>query len=192
MSTSATAGGPESLTFEVTSAFTLELLHLSDQEASSAAVVDAPSLSAVLAALRAQDVGNDGLDDNTLTLASGDLFIPGVFFSASQTVFGSVGLADIQIQNELGIQASALGNHDFDLGTGVLAGLINGTALGSIFGADFGGAAFPYLSTTLAFSPFESRKLVFRHYPGRPEKGLLLVGTGAWADRGDAWLATQH
>jgi predicted extracellular nuclease/2',3'-cyclic-nucleotide 2'-phosphodiesterase (5'-nucleotidase family) len=152
MSTSVTTLGPESFTIEVTSAFTLELLHLSDQEASSAAVIDAPYLSAVLNALRAQDVGNDGLEDNTLTLASGDLFIPGVFFSASQTVFGSVGLADIQIQNELGIQASSLGNHDFDLGTGVLAGLINGTALGSIFGADFGGTAFPYLSANLDFS----------------------------------------
>lgn len=133
-------------------AFTLEVLHLSDQEAASAAVTDAPNLSAVLNALRAQDVGDDGLADNTLTLASGDLFLPGVFLDASRPLFGSVGIADIQIQNELGIQASALGNHDFDLGTATLAGLIDGTAAGSLFGTDFGGTAFPYLSSNLGFA----------------------------------------
>ena len=83
-------------------AFTLELLHFSDQEGSSSAVQDAPNLSAVLNALRAQDLDNDGQPDNTLTLASGDQYIPGVFFSASAAVFGSGGIADIQIQNELG------------------------------------------------------------------------------------------
>ncbi len=45
--------------------------------------------------------------------------------------------------------------------------------------------------TTLAFEPLAARKLVFRHYPGRHEQKLLLVGTGDWADRGDAWL-TAH
>ncbi len=45
--------------------------------------------------------------------------------------------------------------------------------------------------STLAFEPFGARKLVFRHYPGRHEQKLLLVGTGSWADRGDAWLAAH-
>ncbi|MEC7298735.1 MAG: hypothetical protein VXW43_08640, partial [Pseudomonadota bacterium] len=106
--------------------FTLELLHIADQEASSGAVLDAPNLSAVLNALRAQDLGEDGLADNTLTLSSGDAFIPGIFYDASAAVFGSAGIADIQIQNELGIQAIALGNHEFDFGTEVLADLISG------------------------------------------------------------------
>ena len=127
--------------------FTLELLHIADQEASSAAVVDAPNLSAVLNALRAQDLGDDGEADNTLTLSSGDAIIPGIFFDASEAVFGSAGVGDILIQNELGIQAMALGNHEFDQGTSVLADLISGDAA-----ADFDGTAFPYLSANLDFS----------------------------------------
>ncbi len=132
--------------------FTLELLHIADQEASSAAVVDAPNLSAVLNALRAQDIGNDDEPDNTLTLSSGDAIIPGVFFDASEAVFGTAGIADIQIQNELGIQAIALGNHEFDFGTQALADLISGDAPGDIFGTDFGGTDFAYLSANLDFS----------------------------------------
>jgi len=143
-----------------TSAFTLELLHLADQEAGAAAIKDAPNLSAVLNALRAQDLGNDGLADNTLTLSSGDAFIPGLFYDASSSVFGSKGIADIQIQNELGIQAIAFGNHEFDFGTQSLSRLIDGSAAGnfnalagtSLAGQDFSGAAFPYLSANLDFS----------------------------------------
>ncbi len=130
-------------------AYTLELLHIADQEAGSAAIGDAPRLSAVLNALREQDLGGDNVVDNTITLSSGDAFIPGLFFDASAEAFGSVGIADIQIQNELGIEAIALGNHEFDFGTGVLGGLIDGSAEGTILGADFTGADFAYLSTNL-------------------------------------------
>ncbi|WP_143534308.1 choice-of-anchor I family protein [Roseovarius albus] len=141
-------------------AYTLELLHIADQEAGSAAVVDAPNLSAVLNALRGQDIGNDGEADNTLTLSSGDAIIPGLFFDASATAFGSAGIADIQIQNELGISAIALGNHEFDFGTQVLADLIDGSAAGDfsslsgtdLDGLDFSGAHFTYLSANLDFS----------------------------------------
>ncbi|MEO1491281.1 MAG: ExeM/NucH family extracellular endonuclease [Pseudomonadota bacterium] len=142
--------------------FTLELLHIADQEASTGAIIDAPNLSAVLNALRGEDLGGDGEADNTLTLSSGDAIIPGVFFDASAAAFGSAGIADIQIQNELGIEAIALGNHEFDLGTGVLAGLIDGSATGdftspfldgtALEDADFGGTDFAYLSTNLDFS----------------------------------------
>ena len=132
--------------------FTLELLHIADQEAGSASVIDAPNLSAVLNALRMQDLFDDGLSDNTLTLSSGDAIIPGIFYDASAAVFGTAGIADIQIQNELGIQAIAFGNHEFDFGTQTIADLISGAAPGSVFGADFLGAAFPYLSANLDFS----------------------------------------
>nr|WP_204142013.1 choice-of-anchor I family protein [Halomicronema sp. CCY15110] len=132
--------------------FTLELLHIADQEAGALAVQDAPRLSAILNALAAQDLGNDGVADNTLRLSSGDAIIPGLFYDASAAAFGSAGIADIQIQNELGLQAIALGNHEFDFGTAELAGLIDGSAAGSILGGDFVGAAFPYLSTNLDFS----------------------------------------
>ncbi|MDP0490273.1 MAG: choice-of-anchor I family protein, partial [Verrucomicrobiota bacterium JB023] len=149
-------------TFTVEQLFTLELLHLADQEAAAAAIGDAPRLSAVLNALRAEDVGNDGIADNTLTLSSGDAIIPGLFFEASAAVFGTEGIADIQIQNELGIQAISLGNHEFDFGTGLLASLIDGSATGdftssfldgtALDDADFAGANFPYLSTNLDFA----------------------------------------
>lgn len=132
--------------------FTLELFHIADQEAAVSAITDAPNLSAVLNALRAQDLGNDGKADNTLTLSSGDAFIPGLFFDASEAAFGSGGIADIQIQNELGIQAITLGNHEFDFGTGTFGGLIDGSAPGQILGEDFGGAEFAYLSSNLDFS----------------------------------------
>ncbi len=143
------------------SAFTLELLHFTDQEANAATIDNIDNLSGVLNALRAEDLGNDGLADNTLTVSSGDAIIPGLFFDASEAVFGAQGIADIQIQNELGVQAIALGNHEFDLGTGLLAGLIDGSAPGdfsaltsgtALDGQDFTGAAFPYLSANLDFS----------------------------------------
>ncbi|MFZ9740004.1 MAG: bifunctional metallophosphatase/5'-nucleotidase, partial [Prochlorotrichaceae cyanobacterium] len=133
---------------------TLELFHLADQEPlnAGAGLTDITGLSAVLNALKAQDVGNDGLADNTLILSSGDAIIPGLFYEASLPVFGSRGIADIQIQNELGVQAIAFGNHEFDFGTKAIADLISGAAPGTILGADFAGANFPYLSTNLDFS----------------------------------------
>ena len=147
-------------TVDIRPNFTLELLHFTDQEANAATIDNIDRLSAVLNALRNEDLGNDGLADNTLTLSSGDVIIPGLFFDASEAVFGSAGIADIQIQNELGLQAAALGNHEFDLGTGFLASLIDGSAIGdfsalsgtAIDGQDFAGALFPYLSANLDFS----------------------------------------
>jgi 2',3'-cyclic-nucleotide 2'-phosphodiesterase (5'-nucleotidase family)/predicted extracellular nuclease len=132
--------------------FTLQLLHLSDQEAGIPALEDAPRASAVLNALR---------DDyeNTLTLSSGDAIIPGVFFSSSEEAYGGAGRADILIQNELGIQAISFGNHEFDLGTELVRDLVAG-------GEDdpetldidesFIGAQFPYLSSNLDFSTDEN------------------------------------
>lgn len=132
--------------------FTLELFHLADQEATAAAVSDAPRLSAVLNRLRAEDLGNDNLPDNSLTLSSGDAILAGLFYDASLPVYGSRGIADIQIQNELGIQAIAFGNHEFDFGTATIASLIDGSAVGTILGSDFGGTRFPYLSGNIDFT----------------------------------------
>jgi 2',3'-cyclic-nucleotide 2'-phosphodiesterase (5'-nucleotidase family) len=141
--------------FEVTPPpFTLELFHFSDQEPlnAGAGLGDITGLSAVLNALKAQDLGNDGLADNTLILSSGDAIIPGLFYEASLPAFGSRGIADIQIQNELGVQAISFGNHEFDFGTKAIADLISGAAPGEILGTDFAGANFPYLSTNLDFA----------------------------------------
>jgi 2',3'-cyclic-nucleotide 2'-phosphodiesterase (5'-nucleotidase family) len=123
-------------------AYTLELFHVADQEAGPAAIETIPNFSAVLNALRAQDVAID-----TLTLSSGDAYIPGVFFEASSSIFGVPGVADIVVQNLLGIEAVAFGNHEFDRGTALIRQLITGEGIDG-----FDGTAFPYLSANLDFS----------------------------------------
>jgi predicted extracellular nuclease/2',3'-cyclic-nucleotide 2'-phosphodiesterase (5'-nucleotidase family) len=154
-----TGGTPVSdVVFSDEAAFTLQLFHFSDQEGGVAALNDADNLSAVLDALRAEDIDGDGIPGYaaTLTLSSGDAYIPGVFFSASTALFGTNGVADILIQNELGVQAIAFGNHEFDQGTALVNTLITGgmvpdTTIGGQV-IDFQGTAFPYLSTNLDFS----------------------------------------
>ncbi len=145
---------PEALTPPEEDVYTLQLLHFADQEAGIPALEDVPRLSAVLNALRNQD-GSDADTDpdyaNTLVLSSGDAYIPGAFFGASETAFGGQGRADILIQNELGVQAIAFGNHEFDFGTGQVASLLQPAAAENGFPA-YPGAEFPYLSSNLDFS----------------------------------------
>jgi glycerophosphoryl diester phosphodiesterase len=126
--------------------FTLQLLHASDFEGGIQALDDAPRFSAVLNGLR---------DDyeNTLVLSSGDNYIPSPFlFAASDpllngTAVGKAGIgrADIEILNQFGIQAAAFGNHEFDLGTREVQGLI-------LPDGAYRGTQFPYLSSNLDFS----------------------------------------
>ncbi len=133
-------------------AFTLQILHTADQEAGLAAVEDAVNFSAVI----------EGLADdfaNTLRLSSGDIYIPGPFFNASDEIYGEPGIGDILINNALGFQAVAFGNHEFDQGTGVIETLIEANP--DITGPGIGeggyqGTAFPYLSTNLDFSTDEN------------------------------------
>lgn len=156
--------------------FTLQILHASDFEAGLLATGRAAQFAAIV----------DRLEDsftNSITLSSGDNFIPGPFAAAGTD--GSVvpvlrafyeqllGLpsgtltslngnsapffaADIAIMNALGVQASVLGNHEFDLGTNPLAGAIDFTSntSGSTPGARVTniGAMFPYLSANLNFA----------------------------------------
>ncbi|MBW4441331.1 MAG: choice-of-anchor I family protein [Plectolyngbya sp. WJT66-NPBG17] len=126
-------------------AFQLQILHASDFEAGIPALTDSVNFSTVINALK---------DDyaNTLILSSGDNYIPGPFFSASsdpamRSILGQegVGRADIAILNEIGFQASAFGNHEFDLGTNTIASLLN-------VDRTYSGAKFPYLSTNLNFA----------------------------------------
>ena len=131
------------------SAFRLQLFHLADQEGNISALDDAPRLSGVLNALRAQDIDLDGIPGftNTLTLSSGDAWIPGLFYGASTQAYGAVGRGDVLIQNALGVQAIAFGNHEFDQGTAVIKDLIGGNSA-----PGFSGTAFPYLSSNLNFA----------------------------------------
>ncbi|RDJ20837.1 fused nuclease/metallophosphatase/5'-nucleotidase/calcium-binding protein, partial [Bosea caraganae] len=139
-------------------AFTLQLLHLSDGEAGLLAGSTAKNLAALV----------DAFDDdfaNTLILSGGDNFLPGPFIAAGtdpsvreaiNAASGStiaagvnqpVAAADIAIMNALGVEASTIGNHDFDLGSKVLRDAITP---GSVAG--WSGANFAYLSSNLDFS----------------------------------------
>jgi 5'-nucleotidase / UDP-sugar diphosphatase len=127
-------------------AITLQILHASDLEAGIAALQDAPRFSAVINGLKAQ------YPEQTLILSSGDNYIPGPFLVAGgdasmRSVLGreGTGRADIVIANNIGFQASAFGNHEFDLGTATIGSLINS-------GNGYVGTAFPYLSANLDFT----------------------------------------
>ena len=79
-------------------AFTLQLLHLNDQQTTSLSVLDdIPRAEAILNAFR-----ESGAGDVTLTVSAGDLYLPGLFFAASGDLYGHPGIADVQINNLLG------------------------------------------------------------------------------------------
>ncbi len=150
-------------------AFKLQILHASDFEGAVEAVSDAPRFAAIV----------DVLEDtyaNTIKLSSGDNYIPGPFLSSGEDVslaaalktayesyynttfsssavnlLPSIGRADISILNFIGIEASALGNHEFDLGTTEVRNIIRGANSSATVRSWFG-AQFPYLSSNLNFS----------------------------------------
>lgn len=129
-------------------AFTLQLLHFADAEAGLLA--GAPSSNATrgtAANLAALVDAFDGTYANTLILAGGDNFLPGPFLNAgtdpkvaaTHNKGNNPAAADIEIHNRIGVEASTIGNHEFDLGTTVFSDAIND-------------ANFPYLSANLDFS----------------------------------------
>lgn len=141
----------------------LQLLHASDFEAGIPAIDDSIRFSAIANRLRTNfDPLTLGVDNitlaNTLTLSSGDNYIPGPFLNASSDPslngVGGLGTAmapvlgrgDIGILNAIGIQASAFGNHEFDLGVRQVRDILR-------TGSGNPGVNFPYLSTNLDFSP---------------------------------------
>ncbi len=129
--------------------FRLQLLHLADMDGSNAdALANVGFVSALVDGFRAQ------YPDNTVFLSSGDNYIPGSRYTASSddsftTVTGVAvpgdGRADIAYLNAMGLQASAVGNHDLDSGTSSFAALISPEG-------NWTGAQFPYLSANLDFS----------------------------------------
>ena len=141
-------------------AYTMQILHLADAEAGLLASSTAPSLAALADAF-------DGQYANTLILAGGDNFIPGPFLAAGtdvsvrdelNLVTGStmslassfnhpIAAVDLAIHNIIGVEASTIGNHEFDLGSRVFSDAFRS---GSVAG--WTGAQFPYLSHNLDFS----------------------------------------
>lgn len=141
---------------------TLQILHSSDFEAGIPALDDSVRFSAILNHFKTATTGTYGVSPtilaNTLTLASGDNSIPGPFLYASSdpslngigglgtSTSPLIGRGDVAILNELGVQASAVGNHDLDLGVRQF-----GDALRA--GSGSPGANFPYLSSNLVYGP---------------------------------------
>jgi 2',3'-cyclic-nucleotide 2'-phosphodiesterase (5'-nucleotidase family) len=152
--------------------YTLQILHASDFEAGLLATQRAGNFAAIV----------DWLEDttpNSITLSTGDAYIPSPFFIAGgdaqlnatyrgvyNQFFGltganaygaltaSAGRADITIQNFIGIQAAVFGNHEFDATPTEVRNII-GANLGARPGAAddvWVGSFFPYLSTNLNFS----------------------------------------
>jgi 2',3'-cyclic-nucleotide 2'-phosphodiesterase (5'-nucleotidase family) len=130
--------------------FTLQLLHYYG-ESGLLAVDTAPILGALI----------DKFDDqyaNTIKLAEGDTYIPGPWLVGGSdpslnNIAGigttALGRPDIAIMNALGTDVSALGNHEFDLGSSVLQTAIAASGTGA---TTYPGALFPFITANLDFS----------------------------------------
>lgn len=132
-------------------AFTLQLLHLADMDGSDTTALNSvASMSGLVTQFRSQ------YPAQTLLVSSGDNYIPGPRFNASNDAslrdsLGSpeVGRADIALLNAMGVQASTIGNHELDLGTRQFTEIIkpSGTTATSWVGAQF-----PFLSYNVDFT----------------------------------------
>lgn len=133
--------------------FTLQLLHVSDADGSDTTALNSvANLSGLINQFRAQ------YPEQTLIVSSGDNVIPGPRFNAAdnqaamRSILGreGVGRGDIAMLNAMGIQASALGNHELDSGTGPFKDLVAVQSSGGQ--VVWPGAQFPYLSFNTDFS----------------------------------------
>ena len=128
-------------------AFTMQLLHVSDADGSDQTTLNSvANLSGLVTKFKAV------YPNNTLVLSSGDNYIPGPRFNAANdssltTLLGlaEVGRGDIAFLNAIGVQASAIGNHELDLGPKQFADLIKTSGA-------WKGAQFPYLAYNVDFT----------------------------------------
>ncbi|MEM6680695.1 MAG: choice-of-anchor I family protein, partial [Pseudomonadota bacterium] len=155
--------------------FTLQILHASDLEGGVNAIDAAPNFAAMVDAL-------EETYENTIILSAGDNYLPGPFLNAASDrvfrddgIFNDVynelfglpgdlmdayaglreggGRVDISIMNVIGFDASAVGNHEFDLGSDAFENIIEEDFRDPGLGDDrWVGAQFPYLSANLDFS----------------------------------------
>lgn len=147
--------------------FTLQVLHASDLEGGVEAIEAAPNFAAIVDTL-------EGEYPNTLILSSGDNWLPGPFFAASnqfelRDTFNAVyndfynvstfnnlreagGRVDVSIMNIIGFDAACFGNHEFDAGTSAIEDIIGSDIRNNGTDARWLGAQFPYLSANLDFS----------------------------------------
>jgi 5'-nucleotidase / UDP-sugar diphosphatase len=127
--------------------FRLQLLHFADVDGGgTAAMFNVDDFSALVEHFRSQD------PSRTILLSSGDNYIPGPIFEAGTdprmaAIVGKPGQGrgEITIQNRLGVQVAAVGNHDLDTGPAGFAGIIRPDG-------DYPGAVWPYLSVNIDFT----------------------------------------
>lgn len=142
-------------------AVTFQIVHVGDFELETANLDRAQRLAAIVDGLVRQQpdslvlsVGGN-LFPGPLLTAGGDPAVEDALTAAEDARFGlpagsfaglaaAPGRVDVAVLNAIGIQASALGNQEFDQGTGVLAGAIgtDGAGLG-VAGVRWLGVEFP-------------------------------------------------
>ena len=150
--------------------FQLQLLHAADMEGGGGDLLNAPNFISIV----------DHLEDqyaNSLFVSSGDLVLPGPYLNAAsdsslqaafqtavEEIYGlesgsmsgikaASGRVETLLMDLVDAAAVTLGNHEFDLGTGLIeamvASVVNGDSAADI---EWLGSQFPYLSANLDFS----------------------------------------
>lgn len=126
----------------------LQLLHFADVDGGGTLGLEhVADFSALVASFRAE------MPENTLLISSGDNYISGPLYQASNDpamaeVVGSagVGRGEVAFLNAMGVDVSAVGNHDLDGGPEEFAGIIQPDQRG------WQGSRFPWLAANLDFS----------------------------------------
>jgi 2',3'-cyclic-nucleotide 2'-phosphodiesterase (5'-nucleotidase family) len=187
--------------------YRLQILHASDHEAGLAALDRAANFAAIIDRL-------EDLEANSITLSSGDGWIPSPFFAAGgdpalnptynaiyNQLFGvmsynalsaSAGRADITIHNIVGTQAAVFGNHEFDAGTTEVSNIIRNIFANPAGPAGDGwvGAQFPYLSANLNFYGDAALAPLFRGVASQAVLDQYFAGvTGAQVAAIQEWTA---
>jgi 2',3'-cyclic-nucleotide 2'-phosphodiesterase (5'-nucleotidase family) len=134
--------------------FQLQLLHYSDIDGNEQSALESvDEFSALVNFFQNDPV----LGANTLTVASGDLIIPGPRFYAAENSAvrmlsgcNEPGHLDIAFANAFGVDAAGFGNHEFDQGPSELyeAAFLSE----SNSGVTFPGSTFPWLATNINFT----------------------------------------
>ncbi|MDH4395180.1 MAG: bifunctional metallophosphatase/5'-nucleotidase [Limnobacter sp.] len=142
--------------------FSLQVLHFADMDGDdNVALNSVANLSGLLNQFRSQ------MPNNTLVVSSGDNYIPGPRLSASEdptvqtvlrdvrgstTIRTSIGRADMAFLDAMAVQASAVGNHELDLGTSEFRTIFAPDVRSGGTDVRWNGAQFPYLSFNADFS----------------------------------------
>ncbi|MFO8065093.1 MAG: 5'-nucleotidase C-terminal domain-containing protein [Spirochaetia bacterium] len=134
--------------------FTLQLLHFADIDGQPQAIDNVGDFTRLVNEFEGEH------PHNTLLVSSGDNYIPGPrFFAANDDAMESLlgipgeGRADMIFLNEMGVTASAVGNHDLDNSP---EGFVSAVAPETDEDNEYPGAEFPFLAANIDFSTDEN------------------------------------